>query len=270
MTFPPSPSPSVPRDSAALQARIDAVRWYHEFDFGGGLEAQSAVENLSGLREVWRYIERSLAAIAFTGKTVLDVGAWDGFWSFVRRAPARRRIGAGDRRCDAELVGGRGPDARARAARVTRRSRQDLPIYELASLRRTFDVILCLGVFYDLRDPLYGFAQLRHCCHPGTVVVIEGELLGVERRARARGALLLQLVARSSCRRRRCCAGCCSWRIWTSSRWYGCIRFPTEPSPDAALQSDRAFLVCRPFAGVNDMYRYRPHFGLHAYDTRWS
>ena len=54
--------------------------------------------------------------------------------------------------------------------------RQDVPIYELSTLNRTFDIILCLGVFYHLRDPFYGFAQMRHCCHPETRVVVEGEL----------------------------------------------------------------------------------------------
>jgi tRNA (mo5U34)-methyltransferase len=267
MTFPPSPSPSVPRDSAALQARIDAVKWYHEFDFGDGLKAQSAVENLSGLREVWRSIERSLDAIAFSGKTVLDVGTWDGFWSFyAERRGAASVLATDDATQNWSAGAGLMLAHELLASRVE--VRQDLPIYDLAGLRRTFDVILCLGVFYHLRDPLYGFAQLRHCCHPGTVVVIEGELAwnGVhEHEARYFYNSWLEFLPSPSLLR-----GLLRLAYLDVESMTWMHPFPTEPSPTAPLQSDRAFLICRPFAGVNDMYLYRPHFGLHTYDTRWA
>src|SRR5262249_14316533 len=53
--------------------------------------------------------------------------------------------------------------------------RQNLSVYQLSSLNRRFDIILCLGVYYHLLDPFYAFAQIRHCCHPGTVVLLEGD-----------------------------------------------------------------------------------------------
>ena len=28
-------------------------------------------------------------------------------------------------------------------------------------------------------------------------------------------------------------------------------------------------MVCAPFEGVNEMYVYKPHFGLHVYDDRF-
>jgi len=33
-------------------------------------------------------------------------------------------------------------------------------------------------------------------------------------------------------------------------------------------QSDRAYMVYVPFDGVNDMYAYKPSFGLHVYDEQ--
>ena len=46
---------------------------------------------------------------------------------------------------------------------------------------------------------------------------------------------------------------------------------PHSSLPDAKdeMQSDRALIVCAPFDGTNDMYTYKPHFGLHVYDERF-
>ncbi|MBA4064320.1 MAG: hypothetical protein C0501_11530 [Isosphaera sp.] len=51
----------------------------------------------------------------------------------------------------------------------TRRS-----VYDLAGLGRTFDIIQSLGVYHHLHAPLPALAQVRHCCHPGTVVLVDG------------------------------------------------------------------------------------------------
>jgi hypothetical protein len=46
---------------------------------------------------------------------------------------------------------------------------------------------------------------------------------------------------------------------------------PHSSLPDAKgeMQSDRALMVCAPFDGTNEMYTYKPHFGLHVYDERF-
>jgi tRNA (mo5U34)-methyltransferase len=31
---------------------------------------------------MWKHIEQELAAVDFRGKSVLDIGCWDGYWSF--------------------------------------------------------------------------------------------------------------------------------------------------------------------------------------------
>ena len=64
------------------QSEIDSVHWYHEFDFGKGLHATSKTPDVQAHRKVWEFINRELDAIDFLGKSVLDIGCWDGFWSF--------------------------------------------------------------------------------------------------------------------------------------------------------------------------------------------
>jgi tRNA (mo5U34)-methyltransferase len=53
---------------------------------------------------------------------------------------------------------------------------QNVSIYEASKLGETFDIILCLGVYYHLIDPLVAFAELRHCVHAGTTIIFEGDV----------------------------------------------------------------------------------------------
>jgi hypothetical protein len=49
-----------------------------------------------------------------------------------------------------------------------------LSVYDLSALNRKFDIILFLGVYYHLFAPFCALAQIRHCCHKNTLVLIEG------------------------------------------------------------------------------------------------
>lgn len=251
---------------AELQARIDAIQWYHEFDFGDGLRARSQIENVDGVRQIWRFIEQRLDRIDFRGKSVLEIGTWDGYWSFYAERRGAASVLATDDATQ-NWAAGTGIHLARELLRSRIEIRQDVPIYELTTLNRTFDIILCLGVFYHLRDPLYGFTQLRHCCHPDTVVVVEGEAAwtGVATNEvrylynpwleflpspSALASLLKSAYLRID------------EELWLHP-------FPAVPSEQAPLQSDRTLLMCAPFEGVNEAYVYKPHFGLHVYDDRF-
>ena len=69
-------------DMAARQPELDAVTWYHEFDFGNGRRTKTHCGHIDHHRRVWEFVESHLAAVDFRGKSVLDIGAWDGYWSF--------------------------------------------------------------------------------------------------------------------------------------------------------------------------------------------
>ena len=71
-------------DAADLRARADAHRWYHTIDLGGGIVTR-------GVDNSPERLARLGLPVSLAGKTVLDVGAWDGFFSFEaeRRGAAR-------------------------------------------------------------------------------------------------------------------------------------------------------------------------------------
>src|SRR6478672_591627 len=155
-----------------IQRRIDSIHWYHEFDFGNGLRAEVKTPDAHSHRALWHFIEKELNKIDFTNKTVLDVGCWDGYWSFYAERRGAARVWATD-----DASQNWSGDAGLHLAKELLGSQRveinpNLSVYDLSSyLGQRFDVVLCLGVYYHLFDPFYAFAQLRHCSHENSLVV---------------------------------------------------------------------------------------------------
>ncbi|HEU4939440.1 MAG TPA: hypothetical protein VFT39_23490, partial [Vicinamibacterales bacterium] len=74
---------------ADLQSRVDAIRWYHTIDLGGGVVTPGVDDSPVRLARV--QLPPSLE-----GKTVLDIGAWDGFFSFECERRRAARVVAAD------------------------------------------------------------------------------------------------------------------------------------------------------------------------------
>ena len=72
-----------------LAARAEAIRWYHTIDLGGGVVTKGIDD--SALRLARLDLPQSLA-----GLTVLDIGAWDGFFSFEAERRGAARVVAAD------------------------------------------------------------------------------------------------------------------------------------------------------------------------------
>lgn len=72
-----------------LQAKADSVRWYHTIDLGHGLVTEgvdNSPERLARLR-----LPNDLS-----GRSVLDIGAWDDFFSFEAERRHASRVVATD------------------------------------------------------------------------------------------------------------------------------------------------------------------------------
>jgi len=274
---------------AALQARIDAVSWYHEFDFGHGLRAHSKTPDVEWHRRQWQFVERQLEQVDFRGKSVLDVGCWDGYWSFFAERRGAAQVLAVD-----DFSQNWASAAGIELARELLGSKVELDprrsVYDLASLGKRFDVVMFLGVYYHLLDPFHAFAQLRHCCHANTIVLIEGAeavgllaqaaLIGVDQTKflPAAGALEYLLGAcyfsvgsRAEMTDERE-LGRLGWR-WRLRMWRQALagsRSGVGALLPPMIANRRVFLTCVPVERENPIHTYRPPFGLHAYDPRFQ
>src|SRR5437016_1517572 len=150
--------------SDSFEARFDALKghFHSPFDFGHGLVTRP--------RHVQRRFRRRLELLQIpqdlTGKTVLDIGAWDGYFSFeFERRGAKRVLAIDSYSWDPRPEGyPRGLDCflLAREFFNSKVEHRRLDVHELSpEAIGTFDLVFCAGVLYHMRHPLLGLEKIR-------------------------------------------------------------------------------------------------------------
>ena len=141
---------------ATLQQRIDALKWCHPLELGGiQTRPQWHVRRRFARRLKFLQIPEDL-----TGKSVLDIGAWDGFFSFECERRGAARVLAIDTFAwdhygkDGFLLAHETLQSKVEHRRL---AAEDIDVATLG----TFDVVLFLGVFYHLRSPISVLERLR-------------------------------------------------------------------------------------------------------------
>jgi len=133
-------------DRAELQKAVDAIHWVHRIDLGQGVVTP-------GEWDTPRILRRLHLPSDLSGQSVLDVGCWDGFYSFVVERLGARRVLATD-----SYVWGLGHKAGFLLARQALNSKvEDLEIDALDLSHESvgvFDVVLFMGVLYHMKHPM--------------------------------------------------------------------------------------------------------------------
>ncbi|MCU1451722.1 MAG: hypothetical protein JWP02_3892 [Acidimicrobiales bacterium] len=142
-----------------LKAEVEAIKWYHALDLGGGVRTPGRFDPSEKLE---RYgIPRDL-----TGKSVLDIGAWDGFFSFEAERRGADRVLATDSYAWSGSGWGdkRGFDL-ARRALNSKVEDRNIDVLELApEAVGTFDLVLFLGVLYHMKHPMLAIEKAASVC----------------------------------------------------------------------------------------------------------
>ena len=142
-------------DAAALQQRINAITWCHPLNLGG-------IET----RPQWHVRRRFRRRLEFlqipqdlSGKSVLDIGAWDGFFSFeCERRGASRVLAIDTYSWDTY---GKDGFLLAHETLKSKVEHQRCAAEDIDTSLGTFDLVLCLGVFYHLRSPIQVLDRIR-------------------------------------------------------------------------------------------------------------
>ncbi len=181
--------------AAELQAQADEIEWYHSIDLGNGVVTKGI-----GVQETGTEIFPDVR-----GRSVLDIGAWDGKFSFLAERAGAVRVAALDHyawgvdfqargqywnECiqkgilpdhsrdetdfwQPDLPGRRGFDfAKAALGSQVEPVVADFQTIDLDSVG-TFDVVLYLGVLYHMKEPLTCLERVRAVTKE--VAVIETE-----------------------------------------------------------------------------------------------
>jgi tRNA (mo5U34)-methyltransferase len=147
--------------------RINARPWYHSIEIEPGLVTPGA----HPLAELHQVLERLKLPPRLDGLSVLDIGAWDGFFSFEAERRGAKRVVAYDLTPE-DYFG----FSTARAMLDSKVEYVEGSVYELSERAvGRFDVVLFLGVFYHLRYPLLALDRIRDVC--GGYMVLETHCL---------------------------------------------------------------------------------------------
>jgi tRNA (mo5U34)-methyltransferase len=166
--------------SEALQARVDAIRWYHTIDLGNGVTTRGVDDSPQRLARV--QLPASLA-----GLSVLDIGAWDGFFSFeCERRGAARVVAADFYSWHGTGWGTKAGFTLAREVLGSRVEDVDIDVMDLTPERiGTFDVVLFLGVLYHLRHPFLALERVASVTRGRLILETVVDMVGFERAAMA-------------------------------------------------------------------------------------
>ena len=158
----------------AERVRDSVPLWFHTFALAPGIYTP-------GIARDHGYRLAVLGPDRFAGRSVLDVGAFDGFYSFLAELRGARRVVAVDNeqyvdwvraRFGVALLGGAGFRAIAGlvASRVEYRRMDALDVRELGE---RFDVVLCFGILHRVTNPIRLLRALVDVLAPGGEIVLE-------------------------------------------------------------------------------------------------
>lgn len=151
-----------------IRKKVESKRWYHSYEIVPGIitPGQCRWSASNRLRQL-NVPER------LDGKTVLDIGAWDGILAF-----ELEKRGATVYAADIQ-----DPDRTAfNTAKEILKSNviySRTSIYDLTKQfsSQQFDYVFMFGVFYHLKNPICGFEQCAYICKSNGQVLFEGEVL---------------------------------------------------------------------------------------------
>jgi len=138
-----------------LKEEVAKVRWFHTIDLGNGIVTP-------GVKDTCSQVKTLQLADNLSGMSVLDIGAWDGFFSFEAEHRGASRVVATDSFVwQGKAWGGKSGFDLAKMALCSKVEDFTIDVLDLSPENvGTFDVVLFLGVLYHMRHPLLALERV--------------------------------------------------------------------------------------------------------------
>jgi tRNA (mo5U34)-methyltransferase len=140
--------------TTALMDEIGSMFWWHRIDLGNGITTPGRDDSPTKLAEI--HLPPNL-----DGLSVLDIGAWDGFFSYECERRGARRVVALDKFVwERPCFGKRGFEL-ARRVLGSKVEDCELEVLDISPERvGVFDLVLFLGVLYHMAHPLLALERV--------------------------------------------------------------------------------------------------------------
>lgn len=153
---------------SSLAEQVAQHYWHHSIDLGGGV----VTPGQKSLAVINQEAGAILGPIDLAGRSVIDIGAWNGFFSFAAKQRGAARVLATDEYVwTMPAYRGRETFQLARAALGLEIDELQVDVMDLTPEIGQFDVTLFLGVLYHLVDPIKGIEKAA--CVTRDVLIVE-------------------------------------------------------------------------------------------------
>ncbi len=139
-----------------IRKQVEAIKWHHSIDLGNGIVTP-------GQDNSPKKMNRLAFPSSFKGKTVLDIGSWDGFFAFEAERRGAERVLATDSfiwQGGVDWAGKQGFDL----AKKVLNSKVDEKVVDILDISPEtvgmHDVVFFLGVLYHMRHPLLSLEKV--------------------------------------------------------------------------------------------------------------
>jgi tRNA (mo5U34)-methyltransferase len=168
-------------DELELRRRAWEIDWFHTMDLGHGVVTP-------GLDDTPTKLDRLALPADLSGQTVLDVGAWDGAFSFeCERRGAERVVAIDQHTWNGPGWADKSGFELAHEALGSSVESRDVGMHEIspAAVGGPYDVVLLLGVLYHMEHPWLVLSNVASVCRRLLVVETHLDMLGFRRPAAA-------------------------------------------------------------------------------------
>lgn len=166
---------------AEAQEKLDSMIFHHGMDFGDGLIAKS----VAPVDFIRAFGEALLGNVDFKGRSMLDIGAWTGAYSFEAKRRGAARVVASDHYAwNSPQFRGRDAFDFALALTGLDIEVRDIDVPDITpSSMGMFDAVLFSGVFYHLIDPIHLTKQISQCVSHLLILETHEDALDADRPA---------------------------------------------------------------------------------------
>lgn len=160
--------------------KINQINWWHKINLGNGIVTPGRCDTFSALSRLG--LPENLK-----GKTVLDIGTWDGFYSFECEKRGASRVLSTD--SVVWMAKGWGSKEGFDLAKKVLNSRVEEKLIDILEISPekvgTFDIVLFLGVLYHMRHPLLALEKVYNVTKEMAIIETATDMLDIQRPAMA-------------------------------------------------------------------------------------